>query len=53
LTLLSELIEGVPVLHENGNKVGMSKIAARDGIAKVVISRIGMATPILGEPFPT
>ena len=28
-----------------GEKIGESKIAARQGIAMVVLSRVGMATP--------
>ncbi|CAG0914799.1 unnamed protein product [Notodromas monacha] len=42
-----ELSEGIPILDSNGNKLGMSKIAAREGITNVVISRIAMASPYM------
>ena len=41
----SELIDGVEVATESGEVVGKSKTAAREGITKVVLSRIGMAAP--------
>jgi len=41
----TELTDGVPVFTESGEHVGSSKIAAREGITKVVLSRIGMAAP--------
>jgi len=39
------LFVGVPVMTESGERVGESKKAAQQGIAKVVLSRIGMAAP--------
>lgn len=45
-----ELVHGIPVVDENGNKVGESKIAARWAISMVVLSRVGMAAP--GMVFP-
>ena len=41
----SELTDGVEVATEAGEVVGTSKTAAREGITKVVLSRIGMAAP--------
>ena len=41
----SELTDGVPCFTESGERIGNSSIAAREGIAKVVLSRIGMAAP--------
>lgn len=43
--LISLFIIGVTLYTENGVAVGESKIAAREGIAKVVLSRIGMGSP--------
>ncbi len=40
-----ELTDGVTVFTESGEAVGQSKTAAREGIAKVVLSRVGMAAP--------
>ena len=40
-----EVLHGVPIFDDNGNKLGESKIAARSAIAQVVFSRIMMATP--------
>ncbi len=39
------LVVGVPVMTESGERVGESRKAAQQGIAKVVLSRIGMAAP--------
>lgn len=41
----SELQNGITLTTESGEKVGNSKIAAREGIAMVVMSRILMASP--------
>uniref|UniRef100_A0A8C8M6J3 Sidoreflexin n=1 Tax=Oncorhynchus tshawytscha TaxID=74940 RepID=A0A8C8M6J3_ONCTS len=40
-----ELLNGIAVTDENGNKLGHSKKAAVKGITQVVISRITMAAP--------
>jgi len=40
-----ELTEGTPVETSDGKRVGLSKVAAREGIAMVTLSRIGMAAP--------
>lgn len=42
---LQELQNGIVVRDENGTEIGASKHAANTGIAAVVLSRIGMATP--------
>ncbi|XP_049864664.1 sideroflexin-2 [Schistocerca gregaria] len=41
----NELIHGIDVYDENGNKIAKSKIAAAKGISQVVISRIVMCAP--------
>ncbi|KAL3222877.1 hypothetical protein MRX96_028309 [Rhipicephalus microplus] len=41
---------GIPVVDENGNRLGESKVAAKWAIAMVVLSRVGMAAP--GMVFP-
>ncbi|XP_074643046.1 sideroflexin-2-like [Tubulanus polymorphus] len=47
----SELIDGIVVSDENGNKITQSRYAAVKGISQVVLSRIFMATPtMLGIP---
>jgi hypothetical protein len=47
-----ELKEGIPVLDENGNKIGNSPSAAKTAISQVVLSRIGMCAPgMLLPPF--
>jgi len=47
-----ELTEGIEMSTEDGQIVGQSKTAARQGITMVVLSRMGMATPtMLGIPF--
>ena len=40
-----ELQEGIMLETKEGEKVGASKIAAREGIGMVTASRIGMAMP--------
>ena len=40
-----ELQEGIMLETEEGKQVGQSKIAAREGITMVVLSRVGMAAP--------
>ena len=40
-----ELQEGIMLETEGGKQVGQSKIAAREGITMVVLSRVGMAAP--------
>ena len=47
-----ELTEGAEMSTEDGIVVGQSTVAAREGITKVVLSRIGMAVPtMMGIPF--
>ncbi|KAL4231603.1 Sideroflexin-1 [Mactra antiquata] len=40
-----ELIDGIPVFDDNGNRIGDSKMAAKSAITQVVFSRIMMAMP--------
>lgn len=44
-----ELKYGIPVTDENGNKLGESANAAKQAIVQVVVSRIGMAVPAMGN----
>ncbi|CAH6950289.1 Sfxn3 [Phodopus roborovskii] len=44
-----ELQVGIPVTDEAGQRLGHSVTAAKQGIFQVVISRIGMAIPAMGE----
>lgn len=44
-----ELKHGIPVLDENGNRLGESSKAAQQAISQVVISRILMASPGMGS----
>lgn len=44
-----ELKYGIPVTDENGNRLGESPNAARQAIMQVVVSRIGMAVPAMGN----
>lgn len=46
---LRELKYGIPVTDENGNRLGDSVNAARQAIVQVVVSRIGMAMPAMGN----
>jgi len=47
-----ELTDGIEMSTEDGTVVGHSKTAAKEGITKVIFSRIGMAVPtMLGIPF--
>ncbi|XP_006820945.1 sideroflexin-1-like, partial [Saccoglossus kowalevskii] len=47
---MRELENGITVMDENGNKLGVSKAAARSAIAQVVFSRVAMASPGMGIP---
>ena len=40
-----ELLEGTAVTTREGEKLGLSRTAAREGISQVTLSRIGMAMP--------
>lgn len=44
-----ELKYGIPVTDENGNRLGESPNAAKQAIMQVVVSRIGMAVPAMGN----
>lgn len=44
-----ELNDGVPVVDENGNTLGNSTEAAKSGILAVLVSRVGMASPGMGN----
>lgn len=49
-----ELKYGIPVTDENGNRLGESTKAAQQAIVQVVVSRILMAAPGMGEfHFPS
>nr|CAD7431326.1 unnamed protein product [Timema monikensis] len=45
---LQEIQKGVPVVDSNGNVLGESTAAAKQGIALVTMSRLGMAMPGMG-----
>ncbi|XP_027863052.1 sideroflexin-3 [Xiphophorus couchianus] len=45
-----ELKYGIPVMDENGNRLGESANAAKQAIIQVVVSRIGMAVPAMAIP---
>ncbi|KAK5854045.1 hypothetical protein PBY51_015149 [Eleginops maclovinus] len=45
-----ELKFGIPVMDENGNRLGESPNAAKQAIMQVVVSRIGMAVPAMAIP---
>lgn len=47
--LSRELKVGIPVTDENGNRLGESANAAKQAITQVVVSRILMAAPGMGE----
>ena len=51
ITVLSsrELKYGIPVTDENDNRLGESPNAAKQAIMQVVVSRIGMAVPAMGN----
>ena len=38
-------MEGTPVTSREGERLGLSRTAAREGISQVTVSRIGMAMP--------
>ena len=40
-----ELVEGTPVTTREGERLGLSRTAAREGVSQVTLSRIGMAMP--------
>ena len=42
---------GIMLESAEGEKIGESKIAARQGISMVILSRIGMATPGMVVPL--
>lgn len=44
-----ELKYGIPITDENGNRLGESTKAAQQSIVQVVISRILMAAPGMGQ----
>lgn len=44
----SELVNGIPILDEEGNRVGVSKNAARQAVMLTVVSRVTMAMPGMG-----
>jgi len=44
-----ELKFGIPVMDEHGNRLGESPNAAKQAIMQVVVSRIGMAVPAMGN----
>ena len=45
----SELSEGIEITNENGDKLGESSSAAKTAISQVVVSRIIMASPGMGN----
>ncbi|XP_015911841.1 sideroflexin-1-like [Parasteatoda tepidariorum] len=47
---IKELQEGIPVVDENGIRIGNSQTAAKFAISQVVISRVGMAVPTMLIP---
>lgn len=47
--LCRELKAGIPVTNDKGNRLGESVIAAQQAISQVIISRILMAAPGMGQ----
>ena len=45
------MYQGIMLESAEGEKIGESKIAARQGISMVILSRIGMATPGMVVPL--
>ncbi|XP_057305678.1 sideroflexin-1-like [Hydractinia symbiolongicarpus] len=45
-----ELLHGIPVFDDNGNRLGESKVAARHAVVMTVFSRIVMASPGMAIP---
>lgn len=48
-TLCRELEYGIHVYDEEGKELGKSKVAAQKAITQVVVSRVSMATPGMGQ----
>jgi hypothetical protein len=46
---LRELQNGTPVFDDKNNRLGNSTVAARSGILQVIVSRIFMPVPSMGE----
>ena len=46
----SELVDGIEVKDENGNVIGVSKIAARKAVFETALSRVALPAPILVLP---
>lgn len=46
-----ELKHGIPITDENDNRLGESTNAAKQAISQVVVSRILMASPGMGNMF--
>lgn len=47
----TEIRDGIELQDENGNRIGHSKKCAKEAIASVTLSRIGMASPSMSEIF--
>ena len=48
LMRITELRDGIDLYDENGNKLGVSRKAAREAIASVTVSRVLMSSPSMG-----